>query len=80
MNQCVMSWVTLRGILLQFGSSCGLTSGPSVVKTTGREQKGGLHRSFTSNDHQQFNLFLTLVVCFGVVLILCFQEAYYSDF
>lgn len=31
-NQCVMSCVTVRGIILQFGSGCGLTNGPSVVK------------------------------------------------
>lgn len=58
-NRCVMSCVTVRGIILQFGSGCSLTDGPSVVKTVWREQKIGLHRSFTSNIYQQFNLSLT---------------------
>lgn len=56
---CVMSCVTIRGIILQFGSGCSLTDGPSVVKTVWREQKIGLDRSFTSNIHQQFHLSLT---------------------
>lgn len=57
-NQCVMSCVTVRGIILQFGSGCGLTNGPSVVKTIWREQKVGLHTSFTSNARQQFPISL----------------------
>lgn len=57
-NQCVMSCVAVRGIILQFGSGCRLTNGPSVVKIIWREQKVGSHGSFTSNIHQQFHLSL----------------------
>lgn len=70
-NQGVMSCVAVRGIILQFGSGCGLTNGPSVAKPIWREQKVGLYRSFASNIHQQFHLslmsllyFLGCYVCF----------------
>lgn len=70
-NQCVMSCVTVRGIILQFGRGCGLTNGPGVVKTIWREQKVGLHRSFTSNIHQQFHLSL-LSPCYLFWCWVCF--------
>lgn len=80
-NQGVMSCVTVRGIILQFGSGCALTNGPSVAKPIWREQKVGLYRSFASNIHQQFHLSLTSLLFFsGVMFALCFQETDCSDF
>lgn len=70
-NQGVMSCVTVRGIILQFGSGCGLKNGPSVAKPIWRKQKVGLYRSFASNIHQQFHLSLKSLLFFLVLCLLC---------
>lgn len=72
-NQGVMSCVTVRGIILQLGSGCGLTNGPSVAKPIWRQQKVGLYTSFASNIHQQFHLSYVFIIFFWCYVCFVFS-------